>query len=127
MAGTAAVSAPASPLGRALDLITRVRGVRGAMVVSRADGLVVAEQLMEGIKGSAVAALASSLAGRLQRAMVSAALGPSQFWHLQCDHGALLVVPAGAEATLLLIAVTEADVNVGLVRLELLRAAETAG
>jgi predicted regulator of Ras-like GTPase activity (Roadblock/LC7/MglB family) len=121
------VSASASPMGRALDLITRVRGVRGAMVVSRADGLVVAEQLMEGIKGSALAALASSLAGRLQRAMVSAGLGPSQFWHLQCDHGALLVVPAGAQAGLLLVAVTEADVNVGLVRLELLRAAETAG
>ena len=118
------MSTPFSPLGRALDLITRVRGVRGAMVVSRADGLVVAEQLMEGIKGGAVAALASSLAGRLQRAMVSAGLGPSQFWHLQCDHGALLVVPAGEG--LLLVAVTEADVNVGLVRLELLRAAETA-
>ncbi len=117
------MSTPLSPLGRALDLITRVRGVRGAMVVSRADGLVVAEQLMEGIKGGAVAALASSLAGRLQRAMVSAGLGPSQFWHLQCDQGALLVVPAGEG--LLLVAVTEADVNVGLVRLELLRAAET--
>lgn len=117
------MSTPLSPLGRALDVITRVRGVRGAMVVSRADGLVVAEQLMEGIKGGAVAALASSLAGRLQRAMVSAGLGPSQFWHLQCDHGALLVVPAGEG--LLLVAVTEADVNVGLVRLELLRAAET--
>jgi predicted regulator of Ras-like GTPase activity (Roadblock/LC7/MglB family) len=124
MAGAATVTAPA--LARALDLITRVRGVRGAMVVSRSDGLVVAEQLMEGIKGSAVAALASSLAGRLQRAMVSAGLGPSQFWHLQCDHGALLVVSAGTEAGLLLVAVTEADVNVGLVRLELLRAAETA-
>jgi predicted regulator of Ras-like GTPase activity (Roadblock/LC7/MglB family) len=124
MAGAATVTAPA--LARALDLITRVRGVRGAMVVSRTDGLVVAEQLMEGIKGSAVAALASSLAGRLQRAMVSAGLGSSQFWHLQCDQGALLVVPAGAEHGLLLVAVTEADVNVGLVRLELLRAAETA-
>lgn len=113
-------------LARALDLITRVRGVRGAMVVSRADGLIVAEQLMEGIKGGAVAALAASLASRLLRAMVSAGLGPSQFWHLQCEHGALLVVTAGDQAGLLLVAVTEADVNVGLVRLELLRAAETA-
>jgi predicted regulator of Ras-like GTPase activity (Roadblock/LC7/MglB family) len=122
MAGAATVSAPG--FGRALDLITRVRGVRGAMVVVSADGLVVAEQLMEGIKGGAVAALAASLSGRLQRAMVSAGLGPSQFWHLQCDNGALLVVPAGDG--LLLVAVTEAEVNVGLVRLELLRAAETA-
>jgi predicted regulator of Ras-like GTPase activity (Roadblock/LC7/MglB family) len=112
------------PFARALDVITHVRGVRGAMIVERADGLVVAEQLMEGIKGSAVAALAASLAGRLHRAMVTAGLGPSQFWHLQAEQGALLVVPAGE--ALLIVAVTEPEVNVGLVRLELLRAAEVA-
>ena len=110
---------------RSLDLITRVRGVRGAMVVARGDGLVVAEQLMEGIKGNTVAALTASLAGRLHRAMVAAGLGPSQFWHLQCEAGAVLAVPAGD--ALLMVAVTEPDVNVGLVRLELLRAAEAAG
>jgi predicted regulator of Ras-like GTPase activity (Roadblock/LC7/MglB family) len=112
-----------APLGRALDGLTHVRGVRGAMLVASEDGLVVAEQLMEGIKGSAVAALASSLAGRLQRAMLAAGLGPSQFWHLQCAGGALLVVP-GRKEGLLVVAVTERDVNVGLVRLELLRTAE---
>ncbi|HEU5467291.1 MAG TPA: roadblock/LC7 domain-containing protein, partial [Gemmatimonadales bacterium] len=53
----------------ALRGITSVRGVRGAMVVAGADGLVVAESLMEGIKGAAVAALAASLATRLGRAM----------------------------------------------------------
>lgn len=110
---------------RALDMVTRVRGVRGAMVVARSDGLVVAEQLMEGIKGSTVAALTASLTGRLQRAMMAAGLGPSQFWHLQCDSGAVLAVPAGEG--LLVVAVTEPEVNVGLVRLELLRAAEAAG
>jgi predicted regulator of Ras-like GTPase activity (Roadblock/LC7/MglB family) len=113
-----------APFAQALDVITRVRGVRGAMIVARADGLVVAEQLMEGIKGSAVAALAASLAGRLHRAMLTAGLGPSQFWHLQAEQGALLVVPAGD--ALLVVAVTEPEVNVGLVRLELLRAAEVA-
>ena len=53
--------------GHVLDSITRVRGVRGAMLVASDDGLVVAEQLMEGIKGPAVAALAASLAGRTGR------------------------------------------------------------
>jgi predicted regulator of Ras-like GTPase activity (Roadblock/LC7/MglB family) len=115
----------AVPFGPALDVVTRVRGVRGAMLVASEDGLVVAEQLMEGIKGSAVAALAASLSGRLRRAMVAAGLGPSQFWHLQCEGGALLVVPG--KAGLLVVAVTEPDVNVGLVRLELLRAAEVVG
>lgn len=107
-----------------LDLITRVRGVRGAMLVSGDDGLVVAEQLMEGIKGTAVAALAASLAGRLRRAMEAAGIGASVFWHLQTERGALLVVPAASG--ILVVAVTEPDVNVGLVRLELLRAAEAA-
>jgi predicted regulator of Ras-like GTPase activity (Roadblock/LC7/MglB family) len=112
-------------VSQTLDLITRVRGVRGAMLVSADDGLVVAEQLMEGIKGSAVAALAASLAGRLRRAMEAAGTGTSVFWHLQAEQGALLVVPGGnADSRMLVVAVAEPDVNIGLVRLELLRAAE---
>ncbi len=112
----------AAGFGRALDLVTRVRGVRGAMLVSAADGLVVADQLMEGIKGPAVAALAGSLASRLGRAMTVAGVGESVFWHLQGSGGALLVVPAASG--ILVVAVAEPEVNVGLVRLELLRAAE---
>ena len=121
-------------MSTALDLITRVRGVRGAMLVSADDGIVVAEQLMEGIKGSAVAALAASLAGRLRRAMEAAGTGASVFWHLQGEQGALLVVPGGGGKAsdgaggggggILVVAVAEPDVNIGLVRLELLRAAE---
>lgn len=112
----------ATGFGPILDLITRVRGVRGAMLVSGDDGLVVAEQLMEGIKGTAVAALAASLAGRLRRAMEAAGVGAAVFWHLQAEQGALLVVPAASGV--LVVAVAEPDVNIGLVRLELLRAAE---
>jgi predicted regulator of Ras-like GTPase activity (Roadblock/LC7/MglB family) len=114
-------------MSKALDLITRVRGVRGAMLVSADDGLVVAEQLMEGIKGSAVAALAASLAGRLRRAMEAAGTGTSVFWHLQAEQGAILVVPGGDSTGggILVVAVAEPDVNIGLVRLELLRAAES--
>ena len=107
---------------RALDLVTRVRGVRGAMLVSADDGIIVAEQLMEGIKGPAVAALAASLATRLRRAMEAAGVGASLFWHLQAEQGALLVVPTAGGT--LVVAVAEPDVNIGLVRLELLRAVE---
>jgi predicted regulator of Ras-like GTPase activity (Roadblock/LC7/MglB family) len=109
-------------MSAALDLITRVRGVRGAMLVSADDGLVVEEQLMEGIKGPAVAALAGSLSGRLRRAMEAAGVGAGVFWHLQAEQGALLVVPAAGG--ILVVAVAEPNVNIGLVRLELLRAAE---
>src|SRR6266516_4547958 len=125
LVGAAGMTAAPAGYGQALDLVTRVRGVRGAMLVSGDDGLVVAEQLMEGIKGAAVAALASSLAARLRRAMEAAGVGASLFWHLQCDQGGLLVVPA--PSGVLIVAVAEPDVNVGLVRLELLRAAEAVG
>lgn len=114
-----------SPFAAALDLVTRVPGVRAAMLVSGDDGLIVAEQLMEGVKGSAVAALAASLATRLRRAMEAAGLGAGQFWHLQAEEGALLVVP-GATG-LLVVAVTDSTVNVGMVRLELLKAARAVG
>jgi len=115
----------AASFGQALDQITRVPGVRGAMLVSGDDGLVVAEHLMEGIRGPAVAALAASLATRLRRAMEAAGAGTGQFWQLLCEGGGLLVVPGASGGGILIVAITAPDVNAGLVRLELLRAAET--
>lgn len=105
-----------------LDPVTRVQGVRGAMIVSGSDGLMVAEQLLEGVRSGAVAALAASLAQRLGRALAAAGAGAPTFWHLQGDAGGLLAVLAPGD--LLVVAVTGPDANVGLVRLELLRAAE---
>jgi len=82
-------------VSKALDLITRVRGVRGAMLVSAEDGLVVAEQLMEGIKGGAVAAL--------RRASPPVAPGDGSGRHgnerllaSSSGAGAILVVPGDA-------------------------------
>src|SRR5439155_1264231 len=80
LAGGAGVTTASAEYGRVLDLVTRVHGVRGAMLVAGDDGLVVAEQLMEGIKGPAVAALAASLATRLRRALEAAGVGAGQFW-----------------------------------------------
>lgn len=107
---------------RLLDVITRVRGVRGAMLVAVPDGLVVAESLMEGVRGNAVAALAASLLLRFSRAAEAGGIGTPHFLHLQASIGTLLAVPASPE--MLLVAIADADVNVGLVRLEMLRAVE---
>lgn len=109
-------------LDAALDRVTRVRGVQGALLVSADDGLVVAEALMEGIRGNAVAALAAALAARLGKAVRAAGAGEPRFVHLAADRGALLLLPAGEG--LLLVAITDDAVNVGLARLELQRAAE---
>lgn len=111
------------PFTDALERITRVRGVRGAMLVAGDDGLVVAESLMEGVRGNAVAALAASLAKRLRRACEAAGGGGPQFVHLQAEAGTLLAVPA--PDGVLVVAVGDHDVNIGLLRLEMRRVAET--
>ena len=105
-----------------LDGITRVRGVRGALLVSAEDGLVVAESSMGDVDGAAVAALAGSLAARLGR--VTAAIGCTapRLVLLDAERGGLVAAPAGEG--LLLVAVTGADANIGLLRLALRDAAE---
>src|SRR5260370_872377 len=113
---------PPAVYAGAVTLVPRVGGVGGGMLVWGEEGMGVAERLREGTKGPAVAALAASLATRLGRAMEAAGVGGSQFWHLQAEQGALLVVPTAA--AILVVAVAEPDVNVGMVRLELQQAAE---
>ena len=109
---------------QALETLTGIPGVRGAMLANREDGIVVAESVMENVEGQALAALASSLARRLELAAQAAKGGAASFLHLQATAGALLVAPAGPE--LLLIVIADKGVNVGRARLEMARIAEAA-
>jgi predicted regulator of Ras-like GTPase activity (Roadblock/LC7/MglB family) len=108
-------------LDDALAVLTRLPGVRGALIVSREDGLVVADALMEGVDGGAVAALAASLAGRMQG--ITTALGQPEpvLMHLAGTDGVLVAAPSGDG--LLLVAVASTDVNPGELRICLLDAA----
>lgn len=114
-----------NPVQATLDRITRVPGVRGALVASSADGLVVAEQLMGGVDGRAAAALTGSLVSRLARAAEAAGLGPPAFLHLRGEEGSILAAPGGQE--LVLVAVLAPEGNLGLARLEMLAAAGELG
>ena len=107
---------------RLLDHLTRVRGVRGALLVAGEDGLIVAEAVMEGVRANAVAALTGSLSRRMKRTADAAGIGFPQFIHLQAVHGVICAVPA-ADGTLV-VAIADAKVNVGLLRLALLKVAE---
>lgn len=106
---------------RALEAVTRVRGLRGALLVAAADGIVVAESLMEGVDGHAMAALVASLAGRVRRVTAGAGLAAPSFLQLRAERGALLAMPAGPD--LLLVALVDSDANLGLARLALMDAA----
>lgn len=110
------------PHVRLLDRVTRVGGVRGAMLVVADDGLVVAESLMEGIRGAAVAALAASLTRRFSMVGKTSTVGDLGFLQLQGEQGILAIVPA--PVGVLVVAVGGSDMNVGLARLEMLRVAE---
>jgi predicted regulator of Ras-like GTPase activity (Roadblock/LC7/MglB family) len=94
--------------------------VRGSLVISAGDGLVVAERLMDGIDGRAIAALAGSLIQRLGRATLGAGMRIPTFVHLRGDQGSVLAAPGRND--LVLVALTGLDANLGLARVEMLDA-----
>ncbi len=105
-----------------LDRVTRVRDVSGVFIVTAEDGLVVADSFMEGVRGNAVAALAASLFTRFRNASGASGAGVPKFLHLQADHGALVALPGTDDV--IVVAVADAGVNIGLLRLEMQRVVE---
>jgi predicted regulator of Ras-like GTPase activity (Roadblock/LC7/MglB family) len=111
------VTGPGGGFAVVLDGLTRVAGVRSALVVSAEDGLVVAETSMEGVDAGAAAALAGSLATRLARVAAAAGAGGVRIAHLEAATGGVVVVPV--VGGLLLVTVVEPEANLGLLRLAL--------
>lgn len=106
----------------AVDLLVRLPGIHGAMLVSRPDGIVVTESLREGVRGPALAALAASLVSRLDGATGAAGTDSPVFLHLQAARGSIFVTPATAD--ILIVSMGESDVNAGQVRLQMQRVSE---
>lgn len=105
----------------ALDRLSRVGGVRGALIVETKAGLPIQAELTEGVEGGAVAALAASLYRRANRASRTAELGDLATLQLEGDSGHVIVAEAGE---VLVVVVTDRTAQLGLVRLEAHRAAE---
>lgn len=105
--------------------LERLPGLRGALVVSREDGLVVSGALHPGINAAAVAALSASLARRIDG--LTGALGhpPAPLFELAGTEGTLVAAPA--RAGLMLVAVIERDADRGAVHRHLLRLAGEVG
>lgn len=107
-----------------LERVNRVSGVRGSMVVAVEDGLVVAEDLMVGVPGPAVAALVASIFRRARRSMSTADFGDASFVQVDGEDGLLFAAAPPQLGDLLLVVVAESWVNVGLVRVEVARVVE---
>ena len=111
----------ASPFAAMLDAMTRQRGVTAALVVSERDGIVVDSNLQIGQSGDRVAALAAFLYRKARLSARAAGMGAVSFMQLEAPAGRICAVGGGS---LVLVVVAESTVNVGLVRVELLRAVD---
>jgi len=107
-----------SPFTSMLQTLSRQRGVTAALVVSERDGIVIDSNLHIGQKGDRVAALAASLYRKARLSAQAAGMGAVSFMQLEAPGGRLCAVGAGE---LVLVVVGASVVNVGLVRVELLR------
>lgn len=105
----------------AVERLSRVAGVRGALLVEAEVGLPVLGELSEGVNGTAVAALASSLFRRTAHATEAGQLGELLSMQLDAEDGHVLALGAGS---VVLVVITEQAAQLGLVRLEAQRAVE---
>jgi predicted regulator of Ras-like GTPase activity (Roadblock/LC7/MglB family) len=110
-----------SPFAQMLETVRRQRGVTASLVAGEGDGVIVDARLQVGQRGDRVAALAASLYRKARLSAKAAGLGAVGFMQLEAENGRLCAVGRNG---LVLIAVARRDANVGLIRVELLRAAE---
>lgn len=94
--------------------ITGIPGVRGALIVSVDDGLVVAESAMEQVPTSDLAALASALVSRARKTAQAAHGAAPRTVHLTASEGTLLAM-AGPEP-LWLVALADPHAELGRLR-----------
>ena len=104
----------------AVNRLSRVPGVSGAMVVETAAGVPVVEELKSTVSGTALAALAAALFQRTAQASETAGYNTLRTLQLTAEQGQVLVAGAG---DLIIVALVEDDAQMGRVRLEAGRAA----
>ena len=105
----------------ALERLSRVPGVRGALIVDADAGVPVVSELAADVDGGALAALAASLFKRTDRAIATAAFGKLATLQLEAEQGHVI---AGDAGDLIIVAIAEPRAQLGLVRLEVHRTAE---
>jgi predicted regulator of Ras-like GTPase activity (Roadblock/LC7/MglB family) len=112
-----------APFSIVLESISRQRGVRASLIVSETDGLIIDAALRFGQDGDRVAALAASLYRKARLSAGAAWLGAVAFLQLDAERGRICV--AGGRGDLIIVVVAELTANVGLIRVEMLKAADS--
>jgi predicted regulator of Ras-like GTPase activity (Roadblock/LC7/MglB family) len=100
----------------------RLKGVQATLVVAADDGIAIESNLQIGQDESRVAALAASLYRKARKSASAAGFGGTGFMQLEAEQGRLCLL-GGDQVVLVVVALR--DANVGLIRMEMLRAAES--
>lgn len=109
-----------SPFASVLSALTRQRGVRASLVVDENDGIVVDSNLQIGQDGDRVAALAASLYRKARLSARAAHLGTATFMQLEAERGRIC---AAGRNDLVLVVVADPAANIGMIRVEMIKAA----
>ena len=111
-----------TPFTAVLDALMRLRGVRATLVVAADDGIAIDSNLQMGQDGSRVAALAASLYRKARKSAGAAGFGGTGFMQLEAEQGRLCLL--GGDQVVLVV-VAQRDANLGMIRMEMLKAAES--
>lgn len=105
-----------------VERLSRIPGVRGAIIVEPDTGVPVLSEVEASASPQALAALAAALFKRTANASTAAGFGPLQRLQLEAAGGHVLMTDAG---DLVLVVLVDDDGQLGMVRLEMQRAAES--
>ncbi|MEZ5358744.1 MAG: roadblock/LC7 domain-containing protein [Candidatus Zixiibacteriota bacterium] len=97
-----------------LEALNKTSGITGSMVVGK-DGIVIAADLNTQLEEETIGALAASITSTVQKSLERLATTPLKQVTVEADNAKLFFCDAGIG---LLVVLTEPEVNIGLVRLE---------
>lgn len=101
--------------------LTRIPGVMGAIIVDAEAGVPVASEVAAGVPETALSALSASLLKRTSEAARGSALGPARIVQLEAEEENIIIADAGP---LLVVVLAGTLAQLGLVRVQVARAAE---
>lgn len=107
-------------IDRVLIELNKTEGIKGSMIVGK-DGLVIATQLPGNIDAELVGAMASAAFGASERTISEIGMGNLEQAMIEGEHGKILMIDAGEG---ILVVLTDEKVNLGLIRINMKRAAE---
>lgn len=110
-------------LSQLLAKLRDVGDIDGAIIATK-DGLLVASCMPEDVGAETFAAMSATMFGAAETAIAELGRGPTRRVISEADDCTLVAVDAGPKATL--VALVKPHANLGLVLLELVKAANTA-